>query len=69
MCTAMGPELLGQNMGPELLGRLNRPGLRWGAFLPLCPKPMFCPETRASVRFKKGYAVIDGTGSHQNGKL
>ena len=36
-----------------------------GAFLPLRPKPMLGPETRASVRLKKGYTVIDGTRSHQ----
>ena len=73
MCTStMDPELLVQNMCPELLALLRvRPSSLQsfvGAFLPRCPKPRLGPETRASVRLKKGYTVIDGIGSHQNGK-
>ena len=60
----MDPDLVGQNMGPELLaGSAGRTSV--GAFLPLCPRLMLGPETLASIRLKKGYPVIDGTGSHQ----
>ena len=68
-----GPRTVGSEhlMGPELLelGLLGRPELRWRAFLLLCPKPMLGPETGASVRLKKGFAVIDGTGSHQKRRI
>ena len=33
-----------------------------GAFLPLCPRPMLGPATRAS---KSRYKIIDTIGSHQ----
>ena len=42
------------------------PLLRVGDFiLPLSPRPMLGPDTRASSRLKKAFTVTDTTGSHQ----